>query len=207
MVKGVLLPYKTSHPSSSADALELAKSLGIVTKTIDISPMVDAYFDLYASNASPLRKGNFMARIRMNVLYDWSSAHNALVIGTGNRTELLVGYFTQHGDGACAFEPIGHLYKTEVREISAYLGLPKSILDKAPTADLWEGQTDEEEMGISYPDLDEILYQLTELGLDPQASDTLDFPIKTYQKVQRMILRSEFKRNPPATLSRLYKDI
>jgi len=195
-VLGVLLPYRTSHRDSAADALLLAKSLSIATETIDISPMVDAYFCDVDLPIHPLRKGNFMARMRMSVLYDLSAKHQALVVGTCNRTELLVGYFTQFGDGASAFEPIGHLYKTEVWKMAKLLGVPETIISKTPTADLWEGQTDEQELGISYPVLDEILYELTELDMNPTATENLTHPQAMYDKVNNLIRNSEFKRHP-----------
>lgn len=199
-VTGMILPYRTSSGSSAGDAELLAKNFGIRTETIEITPMVDAYFEKTAPEANSLRRGNFMARMRMSVLYDYSAKIPALVLGTSNRTELLVGYFTQHGDGACAFEPIGHLYKTEVREMSRVLGIPSQIIDKAPTADLWEGQTDESELGISYPILDEILYQLTELSINPNDSESLEYPLSTYQHVQKLISKSAFKRMLPPTI-------
>lgn len=199
-VTGLYLPYKNSNPSSLADAQLLAQSFDLCAHVVDISPMVDSYFAGTEIYASPLRKGNFMARMRMSVLYDYSSRERALVLGTSNRTELLVGYFTQHGDGACAFEPIGHLYKTEVRGLARILGVPQVIINKAPTADLWEGQTDEQELGITYPILDEILYQLTEMNLNPRNSEMLDFPLETYLHVEKLIAGSAFKRALPAVL-------
>lgn len=199
-VTGLLLPYKSSHPDSSGHAELLAKQLDIQTFTIDISPMVDAYFNKEAPDASMLRRGNFMARMRMSVLYDYSSRIPALVLGTGNRTEILVGYFTQHGDGACALEPIGHLYKTEVRAMARVLGIPEAIINKPPTADLWDGQTDEGELGITYPELDQILYELTELDINSSASPSLSFPKDKYELVEKLIKRSAFKRLPVPVL-------
>lgn len=199
-VTGLLLPYKNSHPDSAGHAELLAKQLDIQTFTIDISPMVDAYFDTTAPEASMLRRGNFMARMRMSVLYDYSSRIPALVLGTSNRTELLVGYFTQHGDGACALEPIGHLYKTEVWAMARVLGIPEAIINKTPTADLWDGQTDEGELGITYPELDRILYELTELDINISASPSLSFPKEKYELVERLMDRSAFKRNPVPVL-------
>ncbi|MDD4308830.1 MAG: NAD+ synthase [Candidatus Cloacimonetes bacterium] len=195
-VFAVNIPYRNSHPDSAADANIVAKHLGLQLTTIDLSPMTDTYFDSYYPQASRLRRGNWMARIRMNVLYDFAALHNALVVGTGNRTELLVGYCTQYGDSACAFEPIGHLYKTEVWQMARYLMIPEKIITKTPTADLWEGQSDEEELGISYSDLDEILVHLTETFVQP------DYPLETLNKVRQLIAGSEFKRNMPPVLER-----
>ena len=197
-VFGVMLPYRKSHPNSLNDAVKVAEVLGIKHELIDISPMVDTYFERYATDADILRKGNRMARERMCVLYDLSAKYKALVAGTGNLSELMIGYCTQYGDNACAFEPIGHLYKTEIYQMAEILSIPESVINKKPTADLWEGQTDEEEMGIIYFELDEILYQM----LDKKISENdliSAFGEEKIKKVQRMIQTSEFKRNMPPT--------
>jgi len=196
-VLGVMLPYKNSSPESYADALLVAEALQIRHDRIEITPMVDAYFDHVQSDASALRRGNWMARIRMCVLYDLSSRDRALVMGTSNRTELLVGYFTQFGDGACAFEPIGGLYKTEVRAMAKLLAMPQRIIDKVPTADLWAGQTDEGELGLSCAELDEILWLLTEEHLSPQEIEAKGFQSAKISRVQHLMQVSEFKRNLP----------
>ncbi len=199
-VSAVMLPYKSSHPDSLLDATRLANSLGIEQGVIDISPMVDAYFTTQDPQASMLRKGNWMARTRMCVLFDLSAKLEALVIGTSNRTELLVGYFTQFGDSACAIEPIGHLYKTEVRQMAKELGLDARIIAKTPTADLWEGQSDEADLGMKYEKLDEILYELTELDISLAAGGQYTFPLEDYRKVDAMVQRSAFKRVMPPVL-------
>ncbi|MDD4224594.1 MAG: NAD+ synthase [Candidatus Cloacimonetes bacterium] len=199
-VIAALLPYKSSHPDSLADAADLARQLGIEQHVIEITPMADAYFNTYEPAADALRRGNWLARTRMCVLYDLSARHRALVLGTSNRSELLVGYFTQYGDSACAFEPIGHLYKTEVWELARLLGIPDKIINKTPTADLWSGQSDEADLGLSYPVLDDILYALTELDVNAGASENLDHPAELYQKVDRMITNSAFKRKLPPVL-------
>jgi NAD+ synthase len=190
-VFGINIPYKLSHPDSANDALLVAECLNISFKTIDLSPMTDSYFDTYAVKADKLRRGNWMARIRMNVIYDYAAERNALVVGTGNRTELMVGYCTQYGDSACAFEPIGHLYKTEVWEMARVLQLPDRVINKTPTADLWEGQSDEAELGMRYADLDAILMFLTE-GIITQI-----YTKAQIEKVRKLIKRSEFKRIMP----------
>lgn len=199
-VIGLMLPYKNSSPASYEDALLLAEQLGITHQRIDITPMVDSYFDVSQPQADMLRRGNWMARTRMCVLYDLSAKNKALVVGTSNRTELLVGYFTQFGDGACAFEPIGHLYKTEVWQMSAMLNIPEKIIKKTPTADLWANQTDEGELGLFYPQLDEILYLLTEQHLQPDAIIAQGFTSEQVQRVQNLMQRSQFKRMLPPTL-------
>lgn len=187
------IPYRNSHPDSANDAALVAKHLGIPHESIELTAFTDSYFELFEPEADRLRRGNWMARIRMNVLYDQAAKYKALVVGTGNRTELLVGYCTQYGDSACAFEPIGHLYKTEVWAMARELGLPEKVITKTPTADLWEGQSDEGELGISYRELDTILMYLTEPESYPNCSS---LP-QTIEKVKKLIRNSEFKRNMP----------
>lgn len=196
-VHGVMMPYKSSVPESYNDALSVAEYLGIQHQKVEITPMVDAYFNTYAPDASPLRRGNRMARERMCILYDLSAKYNALVTGTGNKSELWVGYVTQHGDGACAFEPIGQLYKTEIWEIARILGLPKAVIEKKPTADLWQGQTDEAEMGIAYLRLDELLWRIIDLHMDPAEMLAEGFTGAEIDQVLAMIARSAFKRCTP----------
>lgn len=203
-VIGIMLPYKTSHPDSLNDAIEVAKYLGIEYVKYDISPMVDSYFENYEPEASPLRRGNRMARERMCVLFDNSAKHNGLVVGTGNKSELMIGYCTQYGDSACAFEPIGHLYKTEVWEIAKLLGLPKSVIEKKPTADLWDGQTDEAEMGMTYHKLDTILYQIVDLKRIKEEIVSPNISESDIDKTLDMIKKSEFKRNMPASLEEIW---
>ena len=196
-VIGIMMPYKTSHPDSLNHAKEVAKFLQIEYEIIEISPIVDEYFRLYAQNTGQLRKGNFMARSRMCVLYDKSAQYRALVAGTGNKSELLIGYCTQYGDSACAYETIGDLYKTEVWEMARKLGIPKSVIEKKPTADLWHGQTDEEEMGITYSMLDEILFNLFELNLSEEDVIKKGFDKFDVEKVISMYNKSHFKRTAP----------
>jgi len=200
-VYGIMLPYKNSNPDSYYDALLLAEQLGIRHEKIEITPMVDAYFDHIHPDAEVLRRGNWIARIRMCVLYDLSAKNKALVLGTSNRTELMVGYFTQHGDGACAFEPIGHLYKTEVWRMSELLKLPEQIIRKVPTADLWANQTDEGELGLKYSELDEILFSITEEQLSSDEIVTKGFTLEQINRVVHLISRSEFKRKLPPLIN------
>lgn len=199
-VIAVMMPYKSSHPDSLKHAEQFAKILGIKYEIIDISPMVDAYFDNYALDADILRKGNLMARERMCILYDLSAKFQALVAGTGNRSELMVGYCTQYGDNACAFEPLGHLYKTEVREIAKILKVPEYIIDKKPSADLWQEQTDEYELGITYDKLDVILYNLFDLYKTKKEMINKGFSKENIEKVLDLNKKSEFKRNTPAMI-------
>lgn len=190
------IPYRNSHPDSALDASMIALHLGLELATIDLSSFTDSYFDAYEPEASSLRRGNWMARIRMNVLYDQAAKLQALVVGTGNLSELMVGYCTQYGDSACAFEPIGHLYKTEVWEMAKVMGLPEKLITKTPTADLWEGQSDEAELGISYTDLDAILKAVME------ETNTESFPADAVAKVKNLVLNSAFKRAMPPALER-----
>lgn len=202
-VIGVMLPYKASSQASYNDAVEVAQHLGITYHKVDITPMVDAYFSTYDNQADSLRKGNYMARVRMIVLYDFSAKYGGLVVGTGNKSELLTGYCTQYGDSACAFEPIGHLYKTEVWEMARMLSVPDIVINKKPTADLWSDQTDEDEMGISYQDLDEILYHKYELGLKQAKLIEMGFKQEDLALVEKLYNKSKFKRIMPPMLEEI----
>jgi len=155
------LPYKTSSAESLKHAQLVIDHLRVPSKTIDISPAVDSILDNYL-DASPVRKGNVMARIRMINIYDQSAVLPGLVVGTGNKTESLLGYSTLHGDGAFDFNPLADLYKAQVRQLARELLIPEVIITKAPSADLWAGQTDEGELGFSYDDMDQLLYLLLE---------------------------------------------
>ncbi|MFO7896787.1 MAG: NAD+ synthase [Candidatus Cloacimonadales bacterium] len=196
-VLAVMMPYKSSHPDSLRHAKEVAKKLQIKSEIINISPMVDSYFDTYAEDADDMRRGNRMARERMCVLYDLAAKHEALVAGTGNRSEILVGYCTQYGDNACAFEPIGHLYKTEIYQLAETMELPASVIKKAPTADLWQGQTDEAELGIAYQKLDEILHLVYDQELEAEDLAELGYTVDEIDKVVSLVEKTEFKRQLP----------
>jgi len=193
----VLMPYKNSHPNSINHALILADSIGVSHQTIPITDMVDSYFEKNDIEASLLRRGNLMARMRMSILYDLSAKLNALVVGTSNKSEIFAGYCTQFGDAACAFEPIGHIYKTESYLIAKYLELPDVILNKKPSADLWEGQTDEDELGISYPQLDKVLYYHLEENRDKAFILNQGVSEREYELVIKKVRGSEFKRRMP----------
>jgi NAD+ synthase len=192
----VLLPYRTSSPESRSDAEAVVADLGTATELVDISPMVDGYFAA-DPDASPLRRGNFMARQRMAVLYDRSVTWGGLVVGTGNKTESLIGYTTLFGDSACAFNPIGDLYKTQVRQLAASIGVPGAILRKAPSADLWPGQTDEIEGGFSYPELDRLLFWRIDKRRSTDEMVALGFDPVAIERVDRMVAGAEFKRQVP----------
>jgi NAD+ synthase len=167
-VLALRLPYKTSSQESLVHAGLVADQLGVASKTIEISAGVDAIL-AQLKNVNPVRRGNVMARVRMIHIYDQSAAFPGLVVGTGNKTESLLGYCTIHGDGAYDFNPLADLYKTQVRLLAAELGVPGVIINKAPSADLWEGQTDENELGFSYEEMDQLLYWLVEEKLTPSA--------------------------------------
>ena len=192
----VLMPYRTSSPASRADAESVVERLGAASELVDISPMVDAFYEA-DPEASPLRRGNLMARERMAVLYDRSVTWGGLVVGTGNKTESLIGYTTLFGDAACAFNPIGDLYKSQVRQMAAAMGVPEAIIRKAPSADLWPGQTDEGEAGFSYPLLDRILYWRIDRRRTDGEMAALGFDPELVRRVDRMIATSEFKRQVP----------
>ena len=147
-VLALMLPYRTSNPASRRDAETLVQAVGVESQVIDISEAVDGYLDELDGPTTPVRRGNVMARTRMIATYDQSEAFDALVVGTSNKTELLLGYGTLHGDMASAANPIGDLYKTQVRQLAAALNLPAAILGKPPSADLWQGQSDEDELGL-----------------------------------------------------------
>jgi NAD+ synthase len=202
----ILMPYRTSSPASRSDAEDVVERLGCASALVDISPMVDGYFGDDASpgalgaagtDADPLRRGNLMARMRMAVLYDHSVAWGGLVVGTGNKTESLIGYTTLYGDSACAFAPIGDLYKSQVRQLAEAVGVPEPIIRKAPSADLWPGQTDEVEGGFSYPELDRILYWMVDRRRTPAELVAMGFDPSALARVERMIAGSEFKRQMP----------
>jgi NAD+ synthase len=194
----VLMPYRTSSAASRSDAESVVAKFGTPSELVEISPMVDAFFG-QASNAgaTPVRRGNFMARMRMAVLYDRSVTFGGLVVGTGNKTESLIGYTTLFGDSACAFNPIGDLYKSQVRQLAAALGVPAAIIEKAPSADLWPDQTDEGEGRFTYPELDRLLYWRIDRRRSPEELAALGFDAETIDRVDRMVAGAEFKRQVP----------
>ena len=195
-VVGALLPYRTSSPSSLRDARQLVRRFSALAVEVDITPMVDAYFAM-APDADPRRRGNKMARERMAVLYDLSAVRGALVLGTSNKTELLLGYGTIHGDLASALNPLGDLYKTQVRQLARHLGIPPRIIAKRPSADLYPGQTDEGELGFPYARLDRLLYFLVDLRGRPEEAIRLGFSRRMVASVREMIRTSQFKRRLP----------
>jgi NAD+ synthase len=192
----VLMPYRTSNPASLSDAEELVHKLGTPSQTVEISSMVDAFTQV-AGEVDPLRLGNVMARARMIVLFDRSADLDALVLGTSNKTELLLGYGTLHGDLASAINPIGDLYKTQLRALARHLEVPRAIQDKPPSADLWPDQSDEDELGFTYDEVDRLLALLVDARVGRDESIRRGFAPELVERVTRLIVRSQFKRLPP----------
>lgn len=195
-VLAVRMPYKASSKDSLEHAQLLIDQLGIPSKTIEITDMVEPLFDL-DPEMSNLRKGNVMARERMIVIYDQSEVFKGLVVGTSNKTEILLGYSTLFGDSANALNPIGDLYKTQVRQLSRAMNIPAPIIDKAPSADLWEDQTDEKELGFTYEDVDRLLYLLIDQRYSPLEAVDAGFEEKFVRAVTTRIQRNQFKRMQP----------
>jgi len=195
-VFALLLPYRVSDPESLRHGKLVCKAFKVPFEVIDISPQVDAYFSRFPAG-NRLQVGNKCARERMAVLYDFSARKQALVAGTSNKSELLIGYSTQFGDSAAAFQPIGDLYKTQVFELARHLGVPDEIVAKKPSADLWPGQTDEKEIGVAYKDLDVLLHLLVDMRWDEGEIIERGFPLALIRRVRRMIAGSQFKRTMP----------
>ena len=195
-VIGLSMPYKTSSEESRNDARLVAETLGIEFHELDITPQVDAYFSLFP-DADRVRKGNKMARERMSILYDFAHWRKALVLGTSNKSEILIGYATRWGDGAHDLNPIGDLYKTQVWQMARFVGVPERIVRKKPTADLWPGQTDEGEIGIAYRELDLILLAYVDLRLRREEIIAAGFEEGKVDRVLRLVKNSQFKRKLP----------
>ena len=195
-VFALMMPHRVSSPDSLRHAELVVGRLGIVAEKIDITPMTEAFLRS-AEDPGKLRLGNAMARIRMLLLFDRSAALDALVVGTSNKTELLLGYGTLHGDMAAALHPLGDLYKTQVRQLAAYLKVPLAIQRKAPSADLWPRQSDERELGFRYEDVDRLLALLVDARLTRKAAVAAGFSTRFVDDVTNRIVRSQFKRRQP----------
>jgi NAD+ synthase len=195
-VCGIRMPYSTSSTETMDHGALVANELGIRMMTVPIAEQIDAYY-AHFPDASRLRRANKMARERMTILYDQSAAQEALVIGTSNKTELLIGYGTIHGDMASALNPIGDLYKTQVRALSAFMGVPAEIITKHPTADLWVGQTDETELGFTYAEVDRLLARLVDERARPDELIADGFDPAFIGRIHRMIQTSHYKRRLP----------
>jgi NAD+ synthase len=195
-VKAIIMPYRRSDPKSRSDAVGLITQLGVESLEVDISPQIDAYYARFPE-ADDKRRGNKMARERMTILYDQSWAWRALVIGTSNKTELLLGYGTIYGDMASAINPIGDLYKTQVWQLADSVGVPTAIVQKVPSADLWEGQSDETELGFGYRLIDQLLYFLVERRYTMEELKAEGFDEPFINDIVRRVRDNQYKRRLP----------
>jgi len=195
-VHAICMPYKSSNPESESHARLVAQACGVNFSLVPITPMVDAYFEMFP-DADNMRRGNKMARERMTILFDHSALQRALVLGTSNKTELLLGYGTLYGDMASALNPIGDLYKSHVWQLSEAMGVPAEVIEKKPSADLWAGQTDEEELGFSYRQVDELLYRMVDLRLTREELIAAGFAPSFIDDIYQKVQNSHFKRRLP----------
>jgi NAD+ synthase len=195
-VLAILMPYKSSNPDSEAHAQMVVQQCGVESLLVDITPQIDAYFARFP-DADARRRGNKMARERMTILYDHSARWNALVIGTSNKTELLLGYGTLHGDMASAINPLGDLYKTQVWALAEAIGVPAVIVGKDPSADLWAGQTDEGELGFTYREVDQLLDLMVDQRCTKPELMAAGFTERLIDDVAQRIMTSQFKRRLP----------
>ncbi|NHQ60684.1 NAD+ synthase [Chlorobium sp. BLA1] len=195
-VLALMMPYRSSSPESLEHAELMIRRLGIRSEEVSITPVVDALFSS-VPETELLRRGNIMARTRMVFLYDVSARDGRLVAGTSNKTELLLGYGTMFGDMASAINPLGDLYKTQVRGLARHLGIPEPLIEKAPSADLWEGQSDEDDLGFSYEEVDLLLYKMLEKRMDKAAILTEGVDEPFYDRVRKMVVRNQYKRMMP----------
>ena len=195
-VLALRLPYRESSPDSRADAEAVIRATGVASKTIPITDMAEPLLRSLP-DSDRVRKGNILARLRMVVLYDQSAETRGLVIGTGNKTEILLGYTTLFGDSASALNPIGDLYKTQVRQLARHVGVPESIVAKPPSADLWPGQTDEGELGFTYDEVDRLLFLLVDERASPEACVEAGFQPTFVEAVIDRIRRNQYKRLQP----------
>lgn len=198
-VRAFMLPYRSSSPDSLSHARLVADALGIEWEVVDITPPADGFRAVLATDGEmdAVRMGNICARCRMTVLFDRARALDCLVLGSSNRTESLLGYFTLHGDGAWSVGPIADLYKTNVWDLARHLGLPREVVEKTPTADLWPGQTDEGELGMTYAEVDPLLVLLIDRGLTPPEVAAMGYDAEAAGRVLDRVRRYAFKLNPP----------
>lgn len=195
-VLGLIMPYYENQ--DVGDAKLVCEMLGINYKIINIKPIVDAFEKSLEFEPDKITRGNIMVRTRMILLYAYANQENRIVLGTSNKSELLTGYFTKWGDGASDYAPLINLYKTEVWELAKRLGVPERIIEKKPTAGLWIGQTDEDELGITYQLLDEILYRLVDLNMPKEKiAKELNVPIEKVKHVENLVQKSKHKRRLP----------
>jgi NAD+ synthase len=200
-VHGLVLPSEVNPDESMSDAERVAETLDITYDSIEINPIVDAFFDAYpAGQNDQMAAGNVRVRSRAVLNYFVANTENYIVLGTGNRSEAMTGYFTKYGDQAVDCNPIGNLYKRQVRQLSRHIGVPDDIVEKAASAEMWEGQTDEEEMGISYDLLDSVLVLHIDGPLSKHATaESLGIDASSIERVEELVRQSEHKRHmPPA---------
>ncbi len=197
-VFGIAMPSTTTPTEDKIHGIKIAKYLDIEHEEIGIDGILNEFLDVTQLEENDLAIGNLKARIRMSIIYYYANAKNYLVIGTGNKSEILIGYFTKHGDGACDLEPIGDLYKTEVYELSKLMDVKQEIIEKPPRAGLWNNQTDEAEIGMSYDLLDQILYLYTEKDIkNTEIAEKLDISVDDVDMIINKIIRSEHKSKVP----------
>ncbi|MEI6222051.1 MAG: NAD+ synthase [bacterium] len=194
-VHGFFMPFEHFHTESALHVQLLADYLAINVQTVDITDQLNVYFSRYFLT-DVTRRGNKMARERMAVLFDQSKQYNALVVGTSNKTETLLGYGTLFGDGAWSLNPIGDLYKTHIRALAQYLGVPEVFITKPPSAGLWEGQTDEGELGYAYALMDKLLYHALDLGKQKEELLTLGFEETMIDVLLDRVQANAFKSKP-----------
>ncbi len=195
-VINVFMPSATTPEDDHRCTSEFSSSLGTDYRVIGISPMVDAFSDALGLGAEDrLSRGNISARCRMTILFDIARRMNHLVIGTSNKSEMMMGYFTKFGDGACDVVPIVNLYKTQVRELAGIIGIPKEIITRPPSAGLWEGQTDEGEMGVTYNDLDNVLFRMDSMD-DREISEETGVPVEKVSEIRERVRKTAHKRQP-----------
>ncbi|MFZ0544580.1 MAG: NAD+ synthase [Candidatus Promineifilaceae bacterium] len=195
-VLAVRMPYKASSHESLDHAQLVIEDLGVQSETVDITPMVEPLFAA-SPEINATRKGNIMARMRMTILFDRSAAWRALVVGTSNKSEMLLGYGTIYGDLASAVNPLGDLYKTQVRQLSRFLGVPQPIIDKPPSADLIPGQTDESDLGFTYAEVDRLLYMLVDERYSTDECVEVGYPRSFVQTALEMVRKAQYKRVMP----------
>lgn len=201
-ILGILLPSKTTPKEDNEHAKLIASKLNIETKEINIDNILDEYLKDLDNEDSKLAIGNLKARIRMSIIYYYANLNNYLVMGTGNKSEILIGYFTKHGDGAVDAEPIGHIYKSELKKLAKEWDIPSEIINKPPRAGLWENQTDEDEIGMTYELLDKILYMLIDKNKDKkEIANILEIPLSKVEEVELKVKINEHKSKIPDIIS------
>lgn len=196
-VLNVFMPSRVTPAEDYKTTSELSSMWGTEYRVVDVQPAVDALAAvLLSGRETPLERGNISARCRMIVLYNLAKKRDYIVMGTSNQSELMMGYFTKFGDGACDVTPLANMYKTEVRQIARIIGVPEPIIAKPPSAGLWEGQTDESEMGITYENLDGILYDMEQDRTDPQIAADTGLPLSEIERIRKQVVSMEHKRLP-----------